>query len=164
VLHPIRARRQSGVALIIAMIVLVVMTLVVTTGFGISNNNLRAVSNQQFRDEAISAAHVAIEQVLSSPFTDAPVAESINVDINNDGTTDYVVAIAAPTCVKSQLISGGGSGGGSSSSIGPISSDSYLTTWDISATVTDAANGTQVTIHEGIRVVLSPAQYSTVCA
>ena len=68
-------------------------------GAQFGTTNFRSVSNMQFREEAIAAANKAIEQVISSPFTAAPAAEAINVDIDNDATTDYVVQIAAPLCV-----------------------------------------------------------------
>ena len=59
-------RAQRGVTLIIGLIMLVLITLMVTTAFMLSNTNLKAVGNMQFRDEAIAAANVATEDVLSS--------------------------------------------------------------------------------------------------
>lgn len=156
--------RQGGAALLIAMIVLTVMTLVVTASFKLSHNNQKMVSNAQFRDESVAAANKALEQVISSPFTDAPAADSIQVDINNDGTNDYTVAIAKPTCVQStQIATASGAGGGSSSSISVSSPSLYSTVWDLQATVVDSLSGTSTTVHQGVRVVLTQAQYDSVC-
>ena len=126
-----------------------------------------SVGNMQFRDEAIAAANAAMEQVLSSPFTDAPTAQAINVDINNDGVTDYEVNFAKPTCVSdSDLVIN--SAPPSSISLGRsfsvLGSTYYHTVWDLDATVTDAtASGASVRVREGIRVLLTKAQYTAAC-
>src|SRR5688572_26041587 len=90
--------RQRGATLVVGLIMLVLITLLVTSAFTLSNTNSKSVGNMQIRNEAVAAANKAIEQVVSSPFTAAPAAEAIDVDLNNDGTTDYTVAFAAPTC------------------------------------------------------------------
>jgi hypothetical protein len=72
---------------------LVLLTLVVTTAFMMSSGNLKAVGNMQFRDEAIAAANMAIEQVISSDFTTLPVNVPVSVDIDQDGINDYQVAV-----------------------------------------------------------------------
>lgn len=146
------------------MIVLTVITLVVTAAFRISNNNLKTVANMQFRDEATAAANMAIEQVVGTPFTDSPAADSINIDINRDDVVDYTVNVAVPTCVQARQIAAASSaGGGSSSSISVSSPALYSTVWDIAATVTDPLSGSSVTIHQGVRVILTQTQYDAVC-
>jgi hypothetical protein len=40
----------------------------------------------------------------------------------------------------------------------------WNTDWDIDATVTDNATGAKVRVRQGIRVLLSDAQKTTVCA
>lgn len=111
--------RQRGAALIVGLIMLVLITLTVIAGVALSHSNLKAVGNIQARNEAVAAANRAIEAVVTSlPATGplvAPVATVSNVDINNDGTVDYVVQVAAPTCVratKSTAVASGGSGPG----------------------------------------------------
>lgn len=153
-------RAQRGATLIVGLIMLVIITLVVTSAFMMSNTNLKSVGNMQTRDEAVAAANVAIEQVLGSPFTIAPAAESINVDINNDGTTDYVVAIAIPSCIRATKAAGTPP----PSSVGFVApATNYSTVWDIDATVTDASSGAAVRVHQGVRVLLTQAQKDTVC-
>ena len=66
------------------LIVLTLITLVVVSAFTLSSSNLKAVGNMQARDESVAAADQAIELVISSAFTDAPVAQEVNVDINKE--------------------------------------------------------------------------------
>ena len=156
------AGTQRGATLIIGLIMLVLITLILVNAFTLSSTNLKSVGNMQVREEAIAAANQAAELVISSPFTDAPVAQSINVDINKDGINDYVVAIAAPTCVRALVAASAAPSDvelGSSMSSG----STWNTEWDIDATVTDAASGASVHVRQGVRVLLSNTQKTAVC-
>ena len=153
---------QRGMTLLVGMIMLVLITLLVTTAFTMSTSNLKAVGNMQAHDQAIAAANVALEQVLSSPFTTTPQAESINVDHNNDGTTDYVVAIATPVCARASL-----EYFLTQNSVGidiPTTANQWNTIWDVQAVVTDSNTGANTTVSAGMRVLLTQAQKETVCA
>jgi len=157
------ARGQRGATLVISLIMLVLITLMVFSSFSLSSSNLKTVGNVQVHEEAVASANQAIELVLSFSFADAPVAQSINVDINKDGTTDYVVEIALPTCVRALA----GAAGGPSDVEMPTSLSSgstWNTEWNISATVTDAASGAVVTVVQGVRVQQSAAAKAAVCA
>lgn len=151
----------------VGLIMLTLITVMVVSAVNISNTNVMSVGNMQFRDEAIAAANKAIEQVLSSPFTTTPIAQEINVDINNDDNTDYVVAVAVPTCVRdSEIVIAGAAP--SSVSLGPtfsvVGSTYYETVWDLNATVTDSVvSGASVQVRQGVRVLLTQAQYNAVC-
>ena len=160
---PTSHHAQRGVTLVIGLIMLVLLTLMVTTAFTLSNTNLKSVGNMQSRDEAIAAANKAIEQVLSSPFTAAPTAEEINVDINNDNTTDYVVSIATPVCIRASIET---SATTSSITLGTGMStvNSWNTIWDIEATVNDAKSGARTTVSAGTRVLLTQTQKDAVCS
>lgn len=159
---PTSMRAQRGATLIVGLIMLVLLTLVVTAAFMISTGNLRAVGNMQFRNEATAAANDAIELVLGSPFTDAPAAQQISVDIDNNGTPDYLVNIATPTCVRASIASPGAA---SSLSLGSgMSTASFWNTvWDIQADVNDAVTGASVRVRQGVRVLLSQSQKNLVC-
>ena len=85
---PVTRRAQRGATLIVGLIMLVLLTLVATSAFMLSTGNLKAVGNMQFRNEATAAANMAIEQMISSAFTNAPTGETIPVDIDNNGSTD----------------------------------------------------------------------------
>jgi len=154
---------QRGATLVVGLIMLVLITLLVTSAFTLSTSGLKSVGNMQARDEAIAAGNKAIEQVVSSPFTAAPAGETINVDLNNDGTTDYVVVLNTPTCVSASQIAGT-SVPPSSLSLGsafaPSTSSKYETIWDLDANVSDPnGSGAAVRVHQGVRVLLTQTQY-----
>jgi hypothetical protein len=111
----------------------------------------------QSRDEAIAAANVAIERVVSTDFTMAPAASIESVNIDNDGAVEYTIAVAKPICIKSvgittlpasdpdAMMCTVGSGGA------PLC---YETVWEITATVSPtgaaAATGVAATVKQGI--------------
>ena len=134
----------------------------VTTAFTLSNTNLKSVGNMQSRDEAVAAANQAIEQVISSPFTDSPAAEVIDVDINNDGTSDYEVNILLPVCVRAAIDT---TAVISSVTLGTAMStnSNWNTLWEIQAVVNDTKTGAKTTVVEGTRVLLTQAKKNAVC-
>ena len=161
-----RHSRQQGSALIMTLIMLVLMTVLVLSTFTLASTNLKSVANTQFHDEAIAAANAAIEQVISSPFTNAPAPESINVDINNDGVTDYTVQFTKPACVSASNVSGSSTPPSSlslPSAFNAAGATFYDTVWDLDAQVTDLASGASAHVHQGVRVLLDQTQYTTVC-
>lgn len=159
-LHPMH--RQRGATLAVGLIMLTLLTLMVTTAFTLSSSNLKAVGNMQFRNEATAAANKAIEQVVSSNFTTATANETINVDMNNDGTADYVVTVIKPTCIRAAKA---GKAILSSLSLGAAMSaaSNWNTVWNIEAIVTDATTGASVRTHAGVRALRSQSQKDTEC-
>jgi Tfp pilus assembly protein PilX len=164
--RPATRSAQRGASLVVGLIMLTLITVLVTSSFSLSATNLKAVGNMQVRNEAVDAANMAIEQELSSPFTTAPTADTVNVDIDNDGTVDYQVAFNAPSCVSGTQVA--------TSTIPPSSlllgsafastgTNYYQTVWDLDANVTHLATGTSVRVHQGVRVLMTQAQYSLVC-
>lgn len=153
------AARQRGVTLIVGLITLVMVTLLVISAFTLSGNNLKAVGNMQFRNEAIAAANMAIEQTLSSPFTTVNSPSSVNVDIDQDNTIDYVVDVAAPACIQAPPASVNLTGLSGVSSNIPNTSD-YLTLWEITATVTSQSTGASVVVKQGVSQRLTQSQYN----
>jgi len=165
--RPAPFHAQRGATLVVGLIMLVLITLMVTTAFTLSNTNLKSVGNMQFRDEAISAGNMAIELVIGSPFAIAPSAQQILVDINNDGNNDYTVSVAAPVCVRASVAAPPVL---SSVTLGTTMSTSYTwnTVWDIEVTVTPTsdnpgASGASAHVHSGVRVLLAQAQKDAVC-
>jgi Tfp pilus assembly protein PilX len=165
--RPIPFHAQRGVTLVIGLIMLVLITLMVTTAFTLSTTNLKSVGNMQYRNEAIAAGNVAIERVLSSPFSVAPTAEQLLIDINSDGTNDYTVSIATPVCVRGSVAAPPVL---SSVTLGTSMStqNTWNTVWDIDATVTPTsdnpgASGVSAHVHSGVRVLLSQAEKNAVC-
>ena len=170
---PFTSHNERGATLVVSLIMLTLITVMVTSAFTLSATDLQSVGNRQLRGEAVAAANKAIEQIVSSPFTDAPKAESIDVDINNDGKIDYRVNFAAPRCVSATEIAGSSlppSSVALGSSFAISTSSYYQTIWDIDATVLDdgtlvgtAASGTSVQVHQGVRKLLTKAQFDAVC-
>ena len=115
---PTRRSGQRGSTLIVVLIMLVLLTLFAFTSFNLSKSNLRLVSNQQFRGEAIASANSAIEEVLSSTyFSDTPATpfkttNSKTYDVNGDGKPDVTVTVGDPAnvtqnpppCIKSYQV------------------------------------------------------------
>jgi len=94
---------QRGATLLISLIMLVVLTLFAISAINLSSTNLNIVGNMQARMEVQSAGKQAIEQVMSSAANFlTPAAQSIAVDINNDGTTDYTANVDKPSCFSSK--------------------------------------------------------------
>lgn len=155
-------KHQSGATLIVALIMLLMTTMMVSGNFNLSTLNLKAVGNMQVREEALAAADAVLEQVISSPFTDNPsaAAEEVTMDINNDSVNDYVVNISTPQCTRATL-----SGGVASSSVTlTMPSSTWNTVWEILASVTDASTGASVSIRSAVRVRLSETQKNLVCS
>jgi Tfp pilus assembly protein PilX len=159
--------RQRGMAMVIGMIMLVLLTLFVIAAVNMTSINMRIMGNTQVRSEALAAGQQAIEQVVSTTFPDNPQPLAVAVDINGDNTTDYNVNVAKPVCLNSVPIKAAeldtanpndiacfGSGTvqnpGLPGSV-PLNSVCANTQWDVSAAVTDTANsGATVTIHQGV--------------
>lgn len=163
--RPPTCRRQDGVSLVIGLIILLMLSAMVSSAYLMATANLRAVGNMQYRDEATAAANRAIELVVSSPFASPPVAQTIEVDINNDGNNDYTVNIAQPTCLKAFVASAGG--GPSSLSLSGLAgtvSATWFTEWDIQASVSSLATGVSVTVHEGVRILMTDSDKNSYCS
>jgi hypothetical protein len=146
-------RRQRGATLIVGLIMLVLITLMMVSAFMMSSTNLKAVGNMQFRDEAIAAANVAIERIVSTDFTLSPIASTQTVTI---GGAVYTVAVATPVCIKSIGIT-----------LLPVTDPDYSTcisgegtilcydtVWEVEATVSPtgaaATTGAVATVKQGI--------------
>ncbi|HYR05922.1 MAG TPA: pilus assembly PilX N-terminal domain-containing protein, partial [Gallionella sp.] len=157
--------------LVVGLIMLVLITLIVTSAFILSSSNLKSVGNMQFRNEAVSAANAAVEDVLSSLLsggsTVQPPQQDIDVDLNNDTVADYHVHVNPPACIRLALIPGLSTppGGGTSVTLGvpPAAPAFYNSVWDIDANVTDAASGASIRVRQGVRVLLNQAQCNAVC-
>jgi hypothetical protein len=156
--------RERGTALVISLIMLVLITLLVMTALNLASSNFRSVSNTQFRDEAISAANVAIQQVIGSNFIEVTEAQDLEIDLDNDDVVDYVVTVARPECIYADVASVADP---SSLSL-PVTmtaSSTWNTVWDLDATVAPENNAGQasVRVHSGVRMLLTQAQRDDHC-
>lgn len=163
--------RQRGATLVVGLIILTLITIMVVGAFNLSSTNVQSVGNMQLRDEAVAAANRAIELVTSSAFTAAPAAQTVDVDIDNDGTMDFHVDFEKPTCISAARIAGATAPPSSvflGTAFASSTGDAYQTVWDLKADVSafDAgtvAHGTSVHVHQGVRVLLTEVQYHAVC-
>lgn len=166
------AGRQRGATLVVGLILLTLITIMVVGAFSVSSTNVQSVGNMQLRDEAIAAANRGIELVMSSAFTAAPAAQTVDVDIDNDGTMDFHVDFEQPTCISAERIAGASTPPSSiflGTTFGSSTSDAYQTVWDLNADVSafdqgTVAHGTSVRVHQGVRVLLTEVQYNAVCS
>ena len=160
----IMRNRERGTALVVSLIMLVLITLLVMTALNLASSNFRSVSNTQFRDEAISAANVAIQQVIGSNFIEVTEAQNLDVDLDNDDVVDYVVTVARPTCIFADVAEAADP---SSLSL-PVTmtaSSTWNTVWDLDATVApeNNAGGASVWVHSGVRMLLNQDQRDDHC-
>ena len=143
-------QRQRGTTLLIALIFLVILTLFAVSGMNTGVINLRTANNAQLIVEAEYAAQAQIEALLGSvtPFVSGVLGTptTTNVDVNGDGTTDFVVTTQPPICL----------------SIVPAPGYSYEfaasapkdTVWQVSATAQDGVFGATSTLRQGVKVRL----------
>lgn len=177
--------RQSGVTLLVSLIMLILITLLTLTSFKLSKGGLQIAGNQQQRSQALTATQGAIEQVISSTqFSTTPAnavpdpcngnANTTCVDVNGDGVTDINVTVT-PTCTSSQVIpvaaldftdpNDAGCLIGTNQDFGVTggaSNNSLCANmlWDIQGVGKDAINDAQYVIHQGTAVRVSS---TTVC-
>ena len=97
---------QSGITLVMSLIMLVVLTLLVVSAIRFGNINLKIAGNAQTQVEATAAAQVGIERMLGA----ISAAEKIDTvaaqpDMSvSTGALAYKVNVAKPVCVFSKNI------------------------------------------------------------
>lgn len=188
--RPPSRRRQRGVTLIMALIMLTLLTLLSLASFNLGKSNLQIVGNMQRREEALAAADAAIEEAISSTRffstpTDAlasPCGGNGNtrcVDTDGDNVADVTVTLTpAPTCVKVQNVKNtsldlsdeedlGCSGGGAPlfGVAGAVTGDSLCanSVWEIHAVATDNVSEATVEVTQGVSVRVAKDDIATSC-
>lgn len=151
-------RRQAGVTLVVALVMLVLMTLLALAAINISTGNLKIVGNMQYQQEATSAAQSAINQVVSKgSYLSDPSSAPATITVNVNGTS-YAVAITRP-CVKtsvaikvSELSLTNKEDVKCISSGSPVNdqSDCAKVTWQVGAIVNDPGTKARVQLTEGV--------------
>jgi Tfp pilus assembly protein PilX len=163
--HATSIRRQGGMTLLVAMIILVMITLLAVSAYRVSNTNLRVVGSMQGRQEGQSAAQAVIDQVLSSiQFTRAPAgvaAQHWGIDINGDAKEDFDVKLTPqPRCIRVAPVVLGGKIAAAdlpcvgSAVLGKAHLSAYCsdTIWEITATTQDKLTGANTTVRQGVGV------------
>lgn len=183
--------RQSGVALVVGLIMLVLMTLLAISAFQLGTSQTVIVANAQYKNEAITAAQTAIDTVINSNnFTINPAAAITNsncgngtnvmcIDSNGDGTNDVTVSITPnPTCITAKAIPSSSLDLNNSNDLacsagtqqtfgtsGAASSNSLCadSTWEIDAHAVDSATNTTVDVVQGVNVRIAATDMTTYC-
>ena len=151
--------RQRGMAMVIGMIMLVLLTLLVVSAINSSSVNLRITGNMQAQDEARAMAQQAIERVLGVkanfyPTPTAQAATNYYADNNSSGNAVYSVSVAAPVCKgaakqfpgrTADCINGARAG-----------LFCWDTLWAVVATATDAKTGVRQVITQGVAIPFEP--------
>ena len=165
-------RAQRGSTLLMGLIMLVLLTLMGLASINSATSNLKVVGNMQYQQEALGAAQVAINKVLSrgSYFSDPSTAPtSDTVDMNGDGTVDYTVTLTQPCilstkdilvselsltnaddllCMSSSSLKNAGIMG---QAVGAAKSDCANVTWRVMGSVSDTSSKAAVALTQSAR-------------
>jgi Tfp pilus assembly protein PilX len=98
--------RQSGITLVVSLIMLVVLTLLVVSAIRFGNINLKISGNAQAEAEAAAAVQVAVEKMMGE------VVGAVKVDLVpaqpamqvSTGASTYSVNVQKPVCTLSKSI------------------------------------------------------------
>jgi hypothetical protein len=159
--------KQTGLALVVGLIMLVVLTLLVLSAIHSGTVNLRIAGNMQSQDEARAVAQQAIEQFASDYrnfCTNLPPGACIppspggkpatGYDINNDGTSDYVVVVSKPVCRRAAAqIPARSTDCASGVRAGLYCWD---TLWEVTANASDSRSGVLQTVTGGFAITFDP--------
>ena len=167
--------RQSGITLVMSLIMLMVLTLLVVSAVRFGNINLKISGNAQTETEAAAATQVAIEQTVkqvsaAAVTSSVPAQPSLAV---STGGASYTVRVEQPICVIARNIKNVELDPsktddrlcfGSSDFDALVGSDGKLLApptsckgqqWDIAGTTADTATGAQVSMLQGVSVRVS---------
>jgi Tfp pilus assembly protein PilX len=174
-------RGQSGLTLVVSLIMLIVLTLLVVSAIRFGNINLKITGNAQTQTEAAAAAQVAVEQQIQSVLNGSAKLSSIAAASSavSTGGTSYTVSTAKPGCqltkdVDTQTLNplsstdqlcfnGANQTGptqvlGSGSGVVMPSQACKDQQWELSAGVTDTGaggSGAKVTVLQGVSLRVS---------
>ena len=165
-----KPKRQSGMTLVIVLVMLVVVSLLVASAIRFSTINLKISGNVQSETEASAAAQVAVEntvRTMASTSNISTIAAQPAASVSTGGQT-YTVNVSKPLCIFTKNIN--------TASLDPskpadqacfegtdtekqlLASGKLSTTpsackdqqWDVSASVDDGRSGAKVTVLQGV--------------
>ncbi len=181
-------RRQRGMTLVVALVMLVLITLLAMTTFNLGKSSIQVVNNMQNRDEGIATSRSVLDEAMSSTrFFDTPddalAQPCLNsnhrcFDLNGDGVIDIVTALSAAKCVKVRTIKTyeldyaseedrnctvGASSNGlivGSDKGNSLCADS---TWEMTATSQDQQVSSEVEVVQGVAMRVATTNIETSC-
>jgi Tfp pilus assembly protein PilX len=168
-----RLPHQSGMTLVVALVMLVVLTLLVVSAIRFGNINLKIAGNAQVETEATAAAQVALEtavQTMVAATDISAIAAQPTLSVPTGGVT-YTVAVTKPGCLFTKNVPTADLDASkpadqvcfeATDTDKLVTSAGTLTTtpsackdqqWDVQASVTDTDNtGAKVTVLQGASV------------
>lgn len=187
-----RAHPQQGMALVVALIMLVLMTVMAIASFNVGKVSMEIIGNMQQRSEVINAANATIQEAISTArlvntpntvfLTPCSGSNTKCFDTNGDGTNDITVALTpAPSCIQAQAIPNASLSpltvGGSAEECtvqvdqsqfgiaGGTTGNSLCaqSLWEVTAVATDAVTSARVTVVEGVAVLVGTNNVATFC-
>lgn len=177
----LRARREGGIVLVIALVMLLAVTLMVVTASNLVQTNLKVVSNMESRERVRFAAISAIEEAISSDrFVDTPEnifsvscgeANQLCYDINEDGNNSdaITVQVEQPSCVSVTPVPNSdldvfNSPAEASCFLPPaVYSMCAASVWEFAATARDPLTGAEITVRQGVSVLTTLNNIDTAC-
>lgn len=167
-------KRQQGMTLFVALVLLVMVTMFALSAMRVSNTNLKVVSSMQGRNESTAAAQSAIEQLISSGnFTVNPAATPpVDVDVDGDGAPEYTVQFApTPSCLRSRetptvtldIMNPSDRGCFGSGKIGGSTSMCADTIWEVTATTSDPVTSARTTVRQGLSMRVAKSEALNTC-
>jgi Tfp pilus assembly protein PilX len=150
--------RQTGAAMVIGLIMLILLTLIVVSAINSGSIGLRIAGNVQAEDEARAAAQQAIEKHISAYANFYPTPTGVaatGYDINNDGTNEYTVTVSTPVCKRAaQQIPPRSLVCSSGVKFGIYCWD---TMWEVTATSVDTKTSVSQKVTQGVSITFPPA-------
>lgn len=170
------SQRQHGAVLVVALIMLLLVTLMATSAYKISQGNQVVIGNMESRDQAISAATDGLEEVLSSTlFITNPSNMVLSpcgapnrrcYDINADGVNDIVVSFSAPVCQSIRPLRTNELRMPEQASCVIQDSEYSMcadSLWEIRATAEDAVTGATAEVRQGVALMVLINDADTAC-
>ena len=167
-----RGSRQSGVTLVVTLIMLIVLTLLVVSAIRFGIVNLKIAQNTQVEVEASAAAQVSIEQAVAeiNDATDVSTVAAKPAQVVSTGAVSYTVAVTKPVCVLTRNVTSTEldwtkasdrpcyGGGNVELPLGPDGlplaqpTECKLQQWEVQADVNDGSTGAKLTMVQGASV------------
>lgn len=165
-------RHQSGMTLVIALVMLVVLSLLVVSAIRFGNVNLKIAGNVQAETEAAAAAQVAVETTVALMVTTAnigTIAEKPEMVVSTGGQS-YKVKVEKPACLYTSNIDSAKLDETKAAdrvcfegtdpdrqirvdgSLSTAPSACKLQQWDVAASVDDPTSGAKVSMLQGVEL------------
>lgn len=140
-------KNQSGVVLIITMVLLIMITLFAVTAIRSSTTELQIAGNAQLRKELAAAAQEGVEMRINSmtDFNNLIAGVPVGVATYSLQGGRYAVDVSEPACIKAVPEPG-------TSLVNAGVAASEFTYWQLVSSVTDTNSGATVRSSQGVKM------------